>query len=283
VRLQKQRHPQFSFIRVQNSVISIRVLLQLPDIVLKKSVPLIFGISYIPDYRDVVRERGIARQRGDNVPSRYEFPIITKFGETRWIDFSAGVVEYERKPAALGTTFDITERKRTEELHQKRNEEVIRFQTALLALGKKHHRDLHETLRTITETNAKILHVACVRIWLYSDDRTKITCEEMYRLYENDHERGMEMETHFYPKYFSSLQESRILAAADARNDERTNEFTEPYVVPYGISSMLDVPNYCLSRVCVRRYQTKTIGAAIVAGTENGEYRNISRRNCARF
>ena len=37
-----------------------------------------------PDFREMVKERGLARQRGEAVPAHYEFKIITKGGEERW-------------------------------------------------------------------------------------------------------------------------------------------------------------------------------------------------------
>jgi len=68
-----------------------------------------------PDFRDVVRERGLARQRGEVVPTAYEFKLITKNGEERWVDFKSGTIEFDGKPAALGTAYDITERKKLED------------------------------------------------------------------------------------------------------------------------------------------------------------------------
>lgn len=68
-----------------------------------------------PDVRDLVRERALARQRGEPVPLRYEFKIVTKAGEERWLDFTDGNFELEGKPAMIGMAFDITTRKRAEE------------------------------------------------------------------------------------------------------------------------------------------------------------------------
>jgi PAS domain S-box-containing protein len=68
-----------------------------------------------PDFQDQVRERSRARQRGEEAPSRYEFKIVRKDGEERWADFTATMIEFEGEPAALGTAYDITERKRAEE------------------------------------------------------------------------------------------------------------------------------------------------------------------------
>jgi diguanylate cyclase (GGDEF)-like protein/PAS domain S-box-containing protein len=68
-----------------------------------------------PDFRETVRDRGLARQRGEELPDNYEFKIVRKDGEERWVDFSAGAIEIGGRAAALGTAFDITERKRAEE------------------------------------------------------------------------------------------------------------------------------------------------------------------------
>jgi diguanylate cyclase (GGDEF)-like protein/PAS domain S-box-containing protein len=68
-----------------------------------------------PDIREIVRRRGLARQKGDPQLSRYEIRIVRKDGEIRWLDYSAGLIELEGSPAVLGTAFDITERKRAEE------------------------------------------------------------------------------------------------------------------------------------------------------------------------
>ncbi len=68
-----------------------------------------------PEHRELVRQRGLARQRGEAVPSRYEFKILHKDGTERWIDFTAGRITWEGRPVAIGTAFDITDRKRAEE------------------------------------------------------------------------------------------------------------------------------------------------------------------------
>ncbi len=68
-----------------------------------------------PDFQEMIRQRGLARQRGEAVPARYEFKIVRKNGEERWIDFTAGKIEWRGQAAAIGSAFDITERKQAEE------------------------------------------------------------------------------------------------------------------------------------------------------------------------
>jgi PAS domain S-box-containing protein len=76
-----------------------------------------------PEFRDLVPERARRRQLGEEMPRSYDFPIITKNGEQRWLNFRADLTEYDGKPAIIATGFDITERKRAEEALLKGEEE----------------------------------------------------------------------------------------------------------------------------------------------------------------
>jgi C4-dicarboxylate-specific signal transduction histidine kinase len=67
------------------------------------------------DFREMVKHRAMARQRGEEVPAQYEFKCVTKSGEERWVLASAGRIEYKGAPAGIVTLFDITDRKRMED------------------------------------------------------------------------------------------------------------------------------------------------------------------------
>jgi PAS domain S-box-containing protein len=88
-----------------------------------------------PDFRELVKQRAQARQQGKSVPSRYELKIITKNGEERWVDLAVGMINFEGKPAILGTDFDITERKHAEE-EMRALEEQLRQSQKIEAIGR---------------------------------------------------------------------------------------------------------------------------------------------------
>jgi len=75
-----------------------------------------------PDMRDLVRSRGMARQKKEDVPPRYELKFIAKSGRESVGDFGATYTEFNGKPAILASVFDITEHKRIEEALQKSEE-----------------------------------------------------------------------------------------------------------------------------------------------------------------
>ncbi len=88
------------------------------------------------DFKELVKERGLARQRGEQMPSRYECKHVSKSGEERWLFISAGLIEYRGKPAGIVTSFDITDRKRMEEELQQAHDELeerVRERTMELA------------------------------------------------------------------------------------------------------------------------------------------------------
>lgn len=112
----------------------------------------------------------------------------------------------------------------------------------LFGLAKKYDPDLDSALRCITEADAKKLMVERVSVWLFNDDHSEIVCESFYTLSSGIHEKGERLLASRYPRYFGALEESRAIEAHDARNDPRTSEFTEGYLRPLEIVSMLDVP-----------------------------------------
>jgi PAS domain S-box-containing protein len=121
---------------------------------------------------------------------------------------------------------------------RKRNEVLLQLaQSEALEEG-----DLERLLIEVTEADTATLGVGRVNIWLYNEDRSKIHCIEQYETGTGLHTDGYELAASDYPTYFKALEHERIIAAHDAYSDPRTLEFTETYLKPLGITSMLDAP-----------------------------------------
>jgi diguanylate cyclase (GGDEF)-like protein/PAS domain S-box-containing protein len=67
-----------------------------------------------PDSAEEARLGSSEFEAGGQAPSRHEVKILRKDGEERWLDYSAGLIEFGGRPAIMGTAFDISERKRAE-------------------------------------------------------------------------------------------------------------------------------------------------------------------------
>jgi PAS domain S-box-containing protein len=70
-----------------------------------------------PEDLNLVMERNIKRLKGDNdIPNNYEFRIIGKKGEVKYIDFSVSSIKKGNEIVGIqGTARDITDRKKLEE------------------------------------------------------------------------------------------------------------------------------------------------------------------------
>ena len=87
------------------------------------------------DSRNLVSERYVKRQRGEEVPSRYELSIIRSDGELRYAEMSVTVVRNETgKTLSMGQLVDITERKLAEEALRE-SEFFLRRSQAVANLG----------------------------------------------------------------------------------------------------------------------------------------------------
>ena len=63
------------------------------------------------DYQEIVKERGLNRVLGKKAPKSYEFKIITKRGEERWLEIFANRLIIKGEAVVLGVGNDITDRK----------------------------------------------------------------------------------------------------------------------------------------------------------------------------
>jgi two-component system cell cycle sensor histidine kinase/response regulator CckA len=68
-----------------------------------------------PDHLEMIQQRILAQERGESVPSRYEFKIVAKDGTERWLDFAVSSIQFEGVPASLGIALDTTNQKKLEQ------------------------------------------------------------------------------------------------------------------------------------------------------------------------
>ncbi|MFN2426132.1 MAG: ATP-binding protein [Candidatus Binatia bacterium] len=113
---------------------------------------------------------------------------------------------------------------------------------AVLSLVRSDLSQRSEAIRRIVETAAHVLGVDRVGLWFFDADRTSIVVEDLYLPGEDRHESGARLTAGEYPSYFAALAESRVVAADDAGRDPRTLEFSDSYLDPLEVRSMLDVP-----------------------------------------
>jgi len=67
-----------------------------------------------PEDREFVIEQERRRLKGEEIESVYQFRAVNKSGDTRWVEISTVLIEWEGRPATLDYYSDITERRQAE-------------------------------------------------------------------------------------------------------------------------------------------------------------------------
>jgi len=119
-------------------------------------------------------------------------------------------------------------------------------QQALLLLSKQQwlagHNGVMDSIHLATSIGARTLGVQRCSVWLYNDDKSAIKCVDLYDAGSGEHTSGTVLKARDFPHYFDALHKERIIDAGDAYTNNYTYEFSDVYLRPLGISSMLDAP-----------------------------------------
>jgi GAF domain-containing protein len=145
----------------------------------------------------------------------------------------------------LSLALDVAALRGAETARAEGEARLKRFSEALMGLARSEkvgHGDLDEAMREITQTAARALNTERSSVWLYNPDKTAIYCLELYIRGTDQHVSDIELRAESFPRYFKALLDERFIAADDAHTDARTSEFSESYLKPLGINSMLDAP-----------------------------------------
>ena len=100
--------------------------------------------------------------------------------------------------------------------------------------------DLVPSFHRLTEEVTEAMQVERASIWLFSEDRTVLRCLSLHEKTLKKHSSGAILNYSDYPQYFEAINHESRISASDARKDPRTSEFAGHYLVPLGITSMLD-------------------------------------------
>ncbi|MGB8166613.1 MAG: PAS domain S-box protein, partial [Chthoniobacteraceae bacterium] len=196
-----------------------------------------------PDQKQLVHNRML--QCFAEGSAEVEVVLVAKDGSEHPFYVTGLRVQIDGHPCMLGVGIDISERRRAEEAVRGtmrrlgRQNRALSEQARAPALGEM---NVETAFRRITEVAAETLELRRSSIWLYNESRDVIRCEDLYEADGKKHSRGLELAARDYPSYFAALAKDRAIAANDARSDPKTCEFTENYLKPLKITSMLDAP-----------------------------------------
>lgn len=121
---------------------------------------------------------------------------------------------------------------------------VENYQKSTLKLSKNEtifEYDENKLFKNICIEVAKNLRVNRVSIWFLENDNNSMNRIYIYEL-NNESDEIVSLERKDFPNYFDALINKPFIMAEDARTHIDTREFTESYLIPLDIYSMLDCP-----------------------------------------
>jgi PAS domain S-box-containing protein len=172
-----------------------------------------------------------------------EYVVNRKDGTKLTAAITTYPVKIGNQTVILGIGRDITQQKQDEEqvaarMRRRRKQDGVVVQLATRRAIVKG--ELEVAAEIITESSADAMDVERVGVWLLNDDRTELQCLDLFEKTSRRHTKGQILRAADYPRYFEAFVSSRTIDAHDARSDSRTEEFRDVYLVPNGITSMLD-------------------------------------------
>ena len=96
--------------------------------------------------------------------------------------------------------------------------------------------------RQITTTATRTLDVELAAVWFYRSSRSVLENIDLYDRRDRTYSNGATVEAASFPRYFSALEDERVIATSDVLSDPRTSELTAAYWAPFRVSSTLDAP-----------------------------------------
>lgn len=126
--------------------------------------------------------------------------------------------------------------------------------------------NISEGAKELTREVTESINADRCSIWLYNEDRTSIVCQQLYIKQEDTWHKDIELFKKDFHDYFFSLLLNPVIIADDAETHTATSCFTETYLKPLGIKSMLDVPII---------YKGETIGVICIENLTSRKWEKV--------
>lgn len=194
----------------------------------------------------LVADEQSVMQNGQSMVNYQEFLPHPATKQMCWVSTTQVPVRDHRGVVVglIGIGRDITARKREEEAHQARLARLERQQRALVTLA------THPTVlsgefeaacRVITKLAAETMEIERCSIWSLENPQ-ELRCVILFERSSGRYLSGMILQAERYPRYFEAIHTARVIDSYDVLTDTRTSEFSEDYLIPLGITSLLDAP-----------------------------------------
>ncbi|MBK6265335.1 GAF domain-containing protein [Marivirga sp. S37H4] len=141
----------------------------------------------------------------------------------------------------------VIESEKRRKLNIIKTRKLENYQNALINLTKAdklYNQELEEVYVNICQIAGKCLGIERVSIWLLRENSTVLVRKTLYT-HEHDENEMLLVESKDYPNYFRAMKDKLFIKANNVYTNADTKEFTDSYLEPLNICSMLD----CLFRL----------------------------------
>jgi signal transduction histidine kinase len=145
--------------------------------------------------------------------------------------------------------------------------ETTRLELARLTVAGR--RELTRGMASAAVATAHAANVARVGVWFLTPERDELHCAAMFDSQKNEHIAGAVLALGELPNYHAALVSRRVIMANDARSATETRELAKSYLIPNGITSMMDAPVYRAGEV-----------VGVVCLEHVGPLRDWTKREC---
>lgn len=134
------------------------------------------------------------------------------------------------------------------DIETKLNNQVLvlkKFTHNILSLSKNknvYSEVISEAFKEITTFTIENINVSRISIWEYKENIKGIECIVCYDSTKKEYTKGDILLAEKYPIYFKNILKKELFVAYDAQTNEITKEFTDEYLIPNKIKSMMDIP-----------------------------------------
>jgi two-component sensor histidine kinase len=97
-------------------------------------------------------------------------------------------------------------------------------------------------LEEILVKSSEAIGVERANAWLINEDFTQLSCIGAFEKKKNKFTKGVVLESKDYPHYFEKIKTAERLVSEDAVSAAYNKELLDSYILPLGISSMMDIP-----------------------------------------
>lgn len=201
----------------------------------------LFDLIYEDDLKLVNDLSSFFQLKENKQKPYYEFRMKRRDGSVRnYSAYVSGVYGANKITASLN---DITEQKkaRDEIIESEKRAVAQRAAISNILLNKALIVDDNlEAMKQIIKIATGVIGTARGSIWSLNEEQLVLHCDLLYDAELDEYSSGATLNPQTFPNYFEALRLENRIYANDAVNDYRTKAMAEDYLIPLGITSLLD-------------------------------------------